>query len=68
MYNNWAEPFAMRTAFLISRKDVGILNEKFSVPQCSSSSSHWQDAVYLVALENGSESVCVGPAFQNVCL
>lgn len=59
MYNNWAECFAMRTAFLITRKDVGILNDKFSVPQCASSSRQWQDAVYQVGLGKGSGSVCV---------
>lgn len=74
--NNWAEPFVTRIAFLIARKDVGILNDKLSVPQCSSlqvsdhhiTSSQWQDTVYQVALRKGSGSVCVGPNFQTVCL
>lgn len=35
VYDNRAEPLAMRIAFLITRKDVGISNDKFSVPQGS---------------------------------
>lgn len=37
VYDNRAEPLAMRIAFLITRKDVGVSNDKFSVPEGSSS-------------------------------
>lgn len=54
----------MRVTFLIIRKDVGILNDKFSLPQCSSSSS--QSGAYQVELGRDSGSVFVGPRFQAV--
>lgn len=56
----------MKITVLITRKDVGILNGRFPVPQCSSSSS--QSAAYQLELERGSGSVCVGPSFQAVYL
>lgn len=45
----------MRITFLIIMKAVGILNDKFSLPQCSSSSS--QSAAYQVELGRGSGSL-----------